>query len=402
MAETQELIVDFDNAKSGRVNLDTGVYTATTGWDNCETGRTTGVNRWRAFFSFDTSALPDDAVIERVTMNIRRRADGLGDPQTYWLKFSIGTFIGAALNGDAGEWAAGTQCKALDAKPADKADVIMNTVALGLVNRTGDTDLKLWDDSIQGTGDPTWETNFNKNTSFRCKLYVRYTEPRSAIATGVGTASADGTVSGSSINGTATATGVGTASATATLVIPGAATATGVGTAAGSAVLEVPGTGTATGVGTASGTATLEIPGAATATGVGTAAADATLWLMATATATGVGTASAAGTVSGVSYGTATATGIGTATGAAVLEIPGAGTATGIGTASGQATIWLTGIATATGVGTASGEAIIWLTAVATATGVGTATAVGTVLGNIAYWGEPCETYTGGPQRGAH
>jgi hypothetical protein len=399
MAETQELIVDFDNAKSGRVNLDSGVYTATTGWIDCETGRTTAFNRWRAFFSFDTSALPDDAVIERVTMNIRRRADGLGDPQTYWLKFSIGTFIGAALNGDAGEWAAGTQCKALDAKPADKANVIMNTVALGLVNRTGDTDLKLWDDSTQGTGDPTWETNFNKNTSFRCKLYIRYTEPRSAIATGVGTASADGTVSGSSINGTATATGVGTASGGAVLEIPGAATATGVGAGSASAVLEIPGTGTATGIGAASGSAVLEVRGAATATGIGTAAADATLWLMATATATGVGTASAAGTVSGVSYGTATATGIGTAAGAAVLEIPGAGTATGIGTASGAGVLWLTGVATATGVGTAVGEATLWLGGVATATGIGSATAAGTVMGNIAYWGEPCEVYTGGPRR---
>ena len=254
MAETQEMVFDFDNAKSGRVNLDLGVYTATTGWDECETGRTTMFNRWRAYFSFDTSALPDDAVIEKVTMTIRRRADGLGEPETYVLKFSIGTFIGANLDGDAAEWTAGTQCQTLTVKPADKQSVVMDTVALALVNRTGDTDLKLWDDSIQGIGDPTWETNFNKTTLERCRLRIQYTEPRAAIATGVGTASASATLV---IPGAATATGIGTASAAGVQVLPRSAVATGIGTASAAAMMVLTGSATATGVGTASAAATV-------------------------------------------------------------------------------------------------------------------------------------------------
>ena len=234
MAETQELIVDFDNAKSGRVNLDAGIYTATTGWDECATGRTTVFNRWRAYFSFDTSALPDDAVIQKVTMMIRRRSDGLGEPETYRLKFNIGTFIGASLDGDAGEWTAGTLVQTLTAKPTDKQAVVMDVAALALVNRTGDTDLKLWDDSTRGTGDPTWETNFNAATAARCRLAIQYTEPRAAVATGVGTASASATLV---IPGAATATGIGTASAAAMMVLTGGATATGVGTATAAATV---------------------------------------------------------------------------------------------------------------------------------------------------------------------
>ncbi len=254
MAETQELIVDFDNAKSGRINLDLGVYTATTGWDECGTGRTNPFRRWRAYFSFDTSALPDDAVIQKVTMMIRRRGDGLGLPETYRLKFNIGTFIGANLDGNAGEWTAGTLVQTLTVKPADKQAVVMDVAALALVNRTGDTDLKLWDDSTQGSGDPTWETNFNPTTLQRCRLAIQYTEPRAAVATGVGTASAS-----------------------ATLVIPGAATATGIGTASAVGVQVLPQSAVATGVGTASATAMMVLTGGATATGVGTATAAATV-----------------------------------------------------------------------------------------------------------------------------
>ena len=292
---------DFDNAKSGQINLTGGTYTAATGWDECETGRLTLFNRWRAYFSFDTSGLDDTAVVTAVKMNIRRRADPAGDPETYVLKFSIGTFIGSNLDGDATEWAAGTYVKSLYAKPVDKDLVDLTAAACQHINLTGDTDLKLWDDSTEGGGDPSWATAFNKDTTFRCKLSVYYTIPELGAGTG-----------------------------------------------------------------------------------------------------TGVGTGSGAGTVEGVLFGAGTATGVGTAIGAAVLVIPGAGTATGVGTASGSTVLWIPGAGSGTGIGTASGAAMLWLLAAGTATGVGTATADGTVIGGVAYWGEPLEGYTGGPQRGAH
>ena len=123
-------------------------------------------------------------------------------------------------------------------------------------------------------------------------------------------------------------------------------------------------------------TYTLEVLGTGTATGVGEAAGAGTLWLT----------------------GTATATGVGEATGAAVLEVPGAATVVGVGEATGAAVLELPSSATVKGVGEATGDATLWLSGVATAIGVGTAAAAGTVLGNIAHWGEPLEGYTGGPR----
>lgn len=380
MAETQEMILDFDNAKSGRVNLDTGTYSSTTGWVECGTGRTTAFNRWRAFFSFDTSALPDEAVIEKVTMNIRRRADGYGEPETYVLKFSIGTFIGASLDGDVGEWTGGTQCQVLTTKPADKENVVMNTVALALVNRTGDTDLKLWDDSSQGTGDPSWETNFNKNTTFRCQLYIQYTEARAGIATGKGTSSAAGTYE-APLNGTATATGKGTSSGTAVLEIPGSATAVGKGTSSATAVQVLTRSASATGVGFAAGLALIILTATASVMGVGTASGAAVLEIPGSAAATGIATSSGAATYSVEGTGSAVVTGLGSTSGAAILEIPGSAAVTGVGTSSGAAVLEIPGAASVTGVGTSSGAGTYAVAgnATATVTGKGSASGVATV-----------------------
>ena len=390
-------------SKSGRVNNDLGAYSAAIGWDECETGQTDPFHRWRAFFNFDTSSIDDSAVIISVTFSVRRRTDPLGDPETYVLRFSIGTFIGAALDGNVQEWGAGTEVASVSAKPADKDMVPFSSAAHALVNLTGDTDVKLWDDSSIGGGDSNYGTNFNKNSGQLCKLNITWTVPQLGVATvtGKGTASAAGTVSGG-IEGVATATGVGTVSASAVLEVPGVATVKGVGTTTATAVLEVPGAATVKGVGTAAGTAVQELPSTATVKGVGAAAGIAVLEIPGTATATGVGEATAAGTVEGVLFGVATATGVGTVLASAVVEIPGAATATGVGEAAGDATLWLSGKATALGVGSAAGSATLWLSGVATVKGVGTAAAAGTVLGNIAHWGEPLEVYTGGPQRGAY
>jgi len=248
-----QLTFEFDNAKSGQLVRVGASYYPYVGWDQCKTGEyfTPGV-LWRAFLSFDTSSIPAHYQIEWVYVRIRRGSDPAGEPETYALKFSIGSFIGAALDGNVGEWDGGDLMVTLDAKPADKTTLDLaddGEDPRSYVNKSGDTDIKIWDASTKGSGDDSWGTVFNADTATRCKLYVGYSVP------------------------SGTATGVGTAAGTAVLEVPGTATATGVGTATGTAVLEVPGTATATGVGTATGTAVLEVPGTATATGVGTAAA---------------------------------------------------------------------------------------------------------------------------------
>lgn len=293
------LAFDFDNAKSGRINKDMSVYTATIGWAECETGQNNDpFHTSRAFFSFDTSSIDDTAVITLVSFTVRRRADPFGEPDTYVLRFSIGTFIGEALDGNSQEWGAGYEVADLDVKPADKQTVIFSSQAHTRVNPIGDTDVKLWDDSSQGGGDPTWATCFNKDSAFRCHLNVTWVVPQLGVvtATGSGSVLAVGTVIAA---GSATLTGVGSTSATAVQVLPGSATITGVGTvlATGHVFLEVVGSATLSGIGTVVAVAAVTAVGSATATGVGTVLAVGVVTAVASATVTGSGTVVALGTV---------------------------------------------------------------------------------------------------------
>lgn len=289
--------LDFVDSKSGRIYWNGSSYTAYTGWAACQTGQDGDANhRDRAFFNFDTSSVPTGAVINSVKFLCRRRADPIGEPQTYQLQYYIGTFIGAALDGDVGEWTAGTICLTQVAKPLDKTTYDLGAAAVNALNDSGDTDLRLADNSTEGTGDATWGTNFNKTASLRCKLVVDYTEAELGTATVTG----KGTASGSAVlelPNAATVTGMGSISATAVLEVPGAATVTGVGGSAGVAVLEVPGAATVTGAGTVEGFAAIWLTGVGTVTGAGSATGAPTVWLTATVTATGFGTVSAAGNI---------------------------------------------------------------------------------------------------------
>lgn len=247
------------------------------------------------------------------------------------------------------------------------------------------------------------------------------THEGAATVTGSGSVSA---IASLTLEATATVTGSGSVSATPGVERPGAATVSGVGTASGIPALTLSSDAVATGVGSASatGTVTADVLGAASATGVGTAAGAATMTVVGAATvkgagsttaaaevvrcgagtATGVGSAAGTATVTADVLGAATVTGIGDVSATAGLTLPGVGTATGVGIAAADATLWLVGTATGTGIGEAAGSAVIWLSGLGTATGVGTAAAAGIVSSNIAHWGEPLETYTGGPQRGAY
>jgi hypothetical protein len=292
-----QLIFAFDNTKSGHLYLYAGSYTPHTGWDQCETGRTNPFRRWRAFFNFDTSAIPDHAEITVVTFRIRRGFDPVGDPDTYALKFSLGTFIGAALNGNVGEWNGGTHLLTLSVKPTDKDVVDLSADGgdpLSLINKTGETDLKIWDDSAQGGGDTGWATVFNKTTTERCELYVTFSVP-SGTAVGRATASCSATVTHAA---SATATGVGEAEMAAGLILASAAaTVTGRGTSDLDATVTHNAGATVTGVGSSSARGHLILAGAAEVTGTGSAVLAAHLELHAAGTATGIGTATCAGKI---------------------------------------------------------------------------------------------------------
>ena len=369
---------DFVDSKSGKITYSPpGSYVAATGPSNCQTGQNTVLGtKWRAFFNFDTSSLPDNALISMVEFLVRKSiGQPSGDPQWYQLKFSVGTFIGAALNGTAAEFSAGTLMVTLTGKPADNSWLDLNDEWGSpelYVNRTGDTDIKVWDDSTKGNGDPSWGINFNYG-ALRCALRITYTVP-SATATGRGTASASAAVTTA---GRATATGSGTAQAAATVRASGAASATGRGTASLTGTVVGRGSITATGSGSASALARVIVAGGATSTGIGTTQATAVVTAFGASIASGRGAALLTAIVTALGSGTATGRGI--AEGSATVALPGSCSATGRGTAELIATVIAAGIATATGLGTI--EVAAWVTASASAavTGRGMATCDGQV-----------------------
>ncbi len=303
---------NFVDSKSGKITFTPpSFYMAATGYGNCQTGQdTSSGQKWRAFFNFNTSSLPDNALITKVEFLVRlNTAQPNGEPDTTYIKFSIGTFIGAALNGTSAEFEGGTLMVTLPVEPNDNTWLDLNQDSQhpeNYVKRAGDTDIKVWDDSIQGGGDSYWGLNFN-TAKAKCKLRITYTVP-SATATGRGTASVSATVAAA---GSAMATGRGTAEGSGKVASRGAATATGRGVVQATAAVAAMGSSISTGRGTAESTAAVTTFGSSTATGRGLIELTAIVIATAGAMATGRGTVVVTATV--VIHAFASATGRGTA-----------------------------------------------------------------------------------------
>lgn len=233
-----QYVYHFDNAASGRVLwISPSTYMATTGWDSCDVGQSPVTVAWGAFFSFDTSNLPDHADVTLVQFRVRRQGDPIGEPDDYEIRFAIGDIIGGSLDGNVGEWTAGTDVLTLYAKPADKTTLDLDSAACALVDKSGDTDIRIRDYSTQGGGSASWSTNFNYNVDTHCHLYVFFTVP-SATATAVFSASCSATVTHAA---SASATAVFSAELAAALIHSTAgATASAVFTASMAGGLEVP------------------------------------------------------------------------------------------------------------------------------------------------------------------
>jgi hypothetical protein len=243
---------NFTDSRSGRITLNPpSSYVATTGYAACQTGQNTqtGENQ-RAYFSFDTSSLPDHAQIIKVEFLIIVLKSPFIDPLAYRIAFSIGTFIGEALDGNSEEWSGGAYMVSLYSRPA--SGTWLNLAQSGgnpeaFVNRTGDTDIRVWDYSIGDLEHWFWMTTFNTSRS-KCKLRVTYSIP-SATVTGRGTAVA---AAGVILSNRGVATGAGTTQAAATVVSTGVAVATGQGAAEAAALVLLTGVAVATGWGNTS------------------------------------------------------------------------------------------------------------------------------------------------------
>ncbi len=265
-----QLTFDFDNTASGKINKIGTSYSAGIGWDLCDLGQNTAYNFFvGAFFRFDTSSIPDHAEVTVVQFRVRGyRSAPDGDPQFYEARYSIGDIIGGSLDGNAAEWNAGTEVLTLTARPADKTTLTLGSAAPALVDKAGDTDIKILDHGVKGTGDAQWWAFYNKSTTERCRLYVYFTVP-SATVTGIGTAALDAAMIYSA---SATTTGSASATLSATVTHHAGATATGIGDAALAAgLLLASASATASGAGSGELDASVTYSAGGTAIGIGTA-----------------------------------------------------------------------------------------------------------------------------------
>lgn len=338
---------DFVDSKSGKITLSSpSMYVAATGSANCQTGQNTlSQQTWRAFFNFDTSILPEGAQVTKVEFLIRVPKPPYIDPVVYRVGFSIGSFIGAALDGNAGEWSGGSYMATIYARATDNTWLdlaVAGNDPTGFVNTAGDTDIKVWDYSIGDTEHTFWTTSLN-TTRDKCKLRVTYSLP-SATATGQGDAAA---TAGIVHPASGVATGAGSVQAVASMVSTGTAVVTGRGAASVASGVILPAGALATGRGTSAAAADQVLPGAALVTGSG--------WSQVTAFT--ISTAAAVGTGRGLSQAAAclvlpvelVASGVGSAQGAAVVDLTGSGIASGIGSAELAVTIDVNARAVATG-----------------------------------------------------
>ena len=240
---------NFTDSKSGKITYNPpSSYVAATGWSNCVTGQNkhTGENQ-RAYFSFDTSSLPDHAQITKVEFLIIVPKLSTIGPLLYRIGFSIGSFIGTGLDGTEDEWDAGALMVTIYSKPVTGTWLNLAQGGgnpEGYVNRSGDTDIKVWDYSIGDLEHWFWMTIFNTSRN-KCKLRVTYSLP------------------------SATVTGRATAAASACVILPNGGMATGVGTAQSAAMVVSAGVGAVTGHGLAEVAVLLLLAGAAMATGRG-------------------------------------------------------------------------------------------------------------------------------------
>jgi hypothetical protein len=269
MAASQ--VFEFTDSKSGMlIRVPPETYYAVPGWDFCITGKNTQTGQIQtAFFSFDTSSLPDAAFVTRVQFQIITSGVPTPDPLIYGLGFSIGSFIGPALDGNAEEWNGGAYMVLLGSRPVSGTWLDLSQAGgnpCPFVNPSGDTDIKAWDDSIGDLDHWYWVTDFNTKTS-KCKLRVTYVVPHGSC------------------------TGRGAALAAAGVEYWAHGTALGRGSAQVAARAEIAGQGRATGVGQSQALGMAEISGALEALGKGVAWAAAEARLVAGATATGIGVA---------------------------------------------------------------------------------------------------------------
>lgn len=175
------------------------VYSGGVGVDNCIIFRQPSnpephISR-KALFQFDTSSIPDDAIISGVEFyQVLRMTQPPGEPGDRVFYYDFGQIIGISLDGTVGEYCvnelADNGSDYVIAANGSVSPILNNTWInlldqwtdedktnyLHLISKTGTTDIRIWDDSHWDEGDLSWGIDFNllgARPSY-CKLRITY------------------------------------------------------------------------------------------------------------------------------------------------------------------------------------------------------------------------------------
>jgi hypothetical protein len=170
----------FTDGNSGKIAFNGLTYSATTGWVNCIVAfNAATLIQTNAFFQFNTGAFFSGMKVKSIDVVEFFYVEAAAQPGTLpnVMNVYIGDFIGAALNGNSGEFNGGTYM--LDAVAngwLSNGNTYYDLSAegndpTGFVSLTGTTDVRFKYDSTAGTNG----RNFN-TTKTKCLLRVTYTK----------------------------------------------------------------------------------------------------------------------------------------------------------------------------------------------------------------------------------
>ncbi len=176
---TRPLVTANSGYVQKRVGLTTTYVLGGTGASNCICGQNWNaipVKYDSAFFQYDSSVIEDDAEVTFVEWSsVLALAQPSGAPQLEQEDIFIGDIIGAALNGNSGEFNGGTYMTSrngfTDGEFIDLSELEEDPTIY--VSLTGTTDIKVADNSTKGTGSNSWGTNFNA-VKTQCQLRITY------------------------------------------------------------------------------------------------------------------------------------------------------------------------------------------------------------------------------------
>lgn len=133
---------------------------------------------YRAYQSYDTSSLPNNAVISQVRMEWKQYGLASNNGPSDWIhSFWLGTFIGTTL--DSTDWSGGSKVHTLNwpGVPGGPSDgwMTFGTKAPQNVNLHGYTDLCVRDVSSEAWPWGDWGVSLYHSTHRSCHLEVTYT-----------------------------------------------------------------------------------------------------------------------------------------------------------------------------------------------------------------------------------